>query len=60
MFYPLSSNSWGDEEALVFKQTLEKGRFTMGESVKEFESSLQIKLVFKMHSWSALDLWQTL
>jgi CDP-6-deoxy-D-xylo-4-hexulose-3-dehydrase len=44
MFYPLSSNSWGDEEALVFKQTLEKGRFTMGESVKEFESSFADKI----------------
>ena len=44
MFYPLSSNSWGDEEALVFKQTLEKSRFTMGESVKEFESSFADKI----------------
>ena len=44
MFYPLSSNSWGDEEALVFKQTLEKGRFTMGESVKQFESSFADKI----------------
>jgi len=44
MFYPLSSNSWGDEEALVFKQTLEKGRFTMGESVKEFEASFADKI----------------
>ena len=37
MFYPLSLNSWGKEEAAVFQQVLEKGRFTMGESVKEFE-----------------------
>jgi hypothetical protein len=37
MFYPLSSNSWGKEEALVFQRILEKGRFTMGESVKKFE-----------------------
>ena len=37
MFYPLSLNSWDKEEAAVFQQVLEKGRFTMGESVKEFE-----------------------
>ena len=44
MFYPLSSNSWGEEEALVFQRILEKGRFTMGESVKKFESSFADKI----------------
>ena len=44
MFYPLSSNSWGKEEALVFQRILEKGRFTMGESVKKFESSFADKI----------------
>jgi CDP-4-dehydro-6-deoxyglucose reductase, E1 len=39
MFYPLSSNSWGEEEALVFQKTMEKGRFTMGENVKKFEAA---------------------
>jgi len=39
MFYPLSSNSWGEEEALVFQKTMEKGRFTMGENVKKFEEA---------------------
>ena len=37
MLYPLSSNSWNKKEAAVFQQVLEKGRFTMGDSVKEFE-----------------------
>ena len=44
MFYPLSSNSWGEEEALVFQRILEKGRFTMGESVNKFESSFADKI----------------
>ena len=44
MFYPLSSSSWGKEEALVFQRILEKGRFTMGESVKKFESSFADKI----------------
>ena len=44
MFYPLSSNPWGKEEALVFQRILEKGRFTMGESVKKFESSFADKI----------------
>ena len=44
MFYPLSSNPWGEEEALVFQRILEKGRFTMGESVKKFESSFADKI----------------
>ena len=44
MFYPLSSNSWGKEEALVFQRILEKGRFTMGESVNKFESSFADKI----------------
>jgi CDP-6-deoxy-D-xylo-4-hexulose-3-dehydrase len=37
MLYPLSSNSWDKDEAAVFQRVLEKGRFTMGDSVKEFE-----------------------
>lgn len=44
MFYPLSSNPWGEEEALVFQRILEKGRFTMGESVEKFESSFADKI----------------
>jgi len=44
MFYPLSSNSWGEEEALVFQRILEKGRFTMGESVNKFEASFADKI----------------
>ena len=43
MLYPLSSNSWNKEEAAVFQQVLEKGRFTMGDSVKEFETSFASK-----------------
>jgi len=43
MFYPLSSNSWDKEEAKVFQRVLEKGRFTMGDSVKEFESAFAQK-----------------
>jgi CDP-4-dehydro-6-deoxyglucose reductase, E1 len=43
MLYPLSSNSWDKEEANVFKQVLEKGRFTMGDSVKEFETAFALK-----------------
>jgi CDP-6-deoxy-D-xylo-4-hexulose-3-dehydrase len=52
MFYPLSSNSWGKEEALVFQRILEKGRFTMGESVKKFESSFadKIGIQISLHS----------
>ena len=43
MLYPLSSNSWNKEEAAVFQQVLEKGRFTMGDSVKEFETAFAYK-----------------
>ena len=43
MLYPLSSNSWDKEEAAVFQQVLEKGRFTMGDSVKEFETAFASK-----------------
>ena len=43
MLYPLSSNSWNKEEAAVFQQVLEKGRFTMGDSVKEFEKAFAHK-----------------
>jgi len=43
MFYPLSSNSWDKEEAEVFQQVLKKGRFTMGENVKKFESAFSLK-----------------
>ena len=43
MFYPLSSNSWGEEEAKVFKRVLEKGRFTMGENVEKFETAFAQK-----------------
>ena len=43
MLYPLSSNSWNKEEAAVFQQVLEKGRFTMGDSVKEFETAFASK-----------------
>ena len=43
MLYPLSSNSWNKEEAAVFQQVLEKGRFTMGDSVKEFETAFACK-----------------
>lgn len=44
MFYPLSSNSWGNEEIEVFQQVLDKDRFTMGESVKKFETAFANKL----------------
>ena len=44
MFYPLSSNSWGEEEALVFQKIMEKGRFTMGENVKIFEAAFSDKI----------------
>jgi len=44
MFYPLSSNSWGKEEALVFQKIMEKGRFTMGENVKKFEAAFADKI----------------
>jgi CDP-6-deoxy-D-xylo-4-hexulose-3-dehydrase len=43
MLYPLSSNSWDKEEAAVFQRVLEKGRFTMGDSVKEFETDFAKK-----------------
>ena len=43
MLYPLSSNSWNKKEAAVFQQVLEKGRFTMGDSVKEFEKAFAYK-----------------
>ena len=43
MLYPLSSNSWNKEEAAVFQRVLEKGRFTMGDSVKEFETDFAKK-----------------
>lgn len=43
MFYPLSSDSWGQEEAETCKRVLEKGRFTMGENVKEFETAFAQK-----------------
>jgi CDP-4-dehydro-6-deoxyglucose reductase, E1 len=43
LFYPLSSNSWGREEVEVFQRVLEKDRFTMGESVKEFEAAFAEK-----------------
>jgi len=44
LFYPLSSNSWGNEEIEVFQQVLDKDRFTMGESVKKFETAFANKL----------------
>ena len=44
MLYPLSSNSWGEEEALVFQKIMEKGRFTMGENVKKFEAAFADKI----------------
>jgi len=44
MFYPLSSNSWGEEEALVFQKIMEKGRFTMGENVEKFEAAFADKV----------------
>ncbi|SVB74998.1 uncharacterized protein METZ01_LOCUS227852, partial [marine metagenome] len=44
MFYPLSSNTWGEEEALVFQKIMEKGRFTMGENVKKFEAAFADKI----------------
>ncbi len=44
MFYPLSSNSWGEEEALIFQKIMEKGRFTMGENVKNFEAAFADKI----------------
>jgi CDP-6-deoxy-D-xylo-4-hexulose-3-dehydrase len=47
MFYPLSSNTWGEEEVAVFQEVLEKGRFTMGESVKKFESAFADKIGIK-------------
>ena len=43
MLYPLSSNSWDKDEAAVFQRVLEKGRFTMGDSVKEFETDFAKK-----------------
>ncbi|MBT6600968.1 MAG: DegT/DnrJ/EryC1/StrS family aminotransferase [Nitrospina sp.] len=47
MFYPLSSNTWGEEEVAVFQEVLGKGRFTMGESVKKFESAFADKIGIK-------------
>jgi len=47
MFYPLSSNTWGEEEVAVFQEVLKKGRFTMGESVKKFESAFADKIGIK-------------
>ncbi|KMP12754.1 pyridoxamine 5-phosphate oxidase [Candidatus Nitromaritima sp. SCGC AAA799-A02] len=47
MYYPLSSNTWDEEEAQVFRQVLEKGRFTMGECVNQLETAFARKFGVK-------------
>lgn len=37
MFYELSASTWGPEEIDAIRQTVERGRFTMGEEVAAFE-----------------------
>jgi CDP-4-dehydro-6-deoxyglucose reductase, E1 len=37
MFYELSASTWGPEEIEAIRQTVERGRFTMGEEVAAFE-----------------------
>jgi CDP-6-deoxy-D-xylo-4-hexulose-3-dehydrase len=37
MFYELSASTWGPEEVEAIRQTVERGRFTMGEEVAAFE-----------------------
>jgi CDP-6-deoxy-D-xylo-4-hexulose-3-dehydrase len=43
MFYDLASTTWGPEELEAIQDLLRRGRFTMGEKVKEFEQAFAAK-----------------
>ena len=44
MFYPLTSTTWGEEEAQAYRQVFESDRFTMGDCVKQFETDFARKV----------------
>lgn len=44
MFYPLTSTTWGEEEAQAYRQVFESDRFTMGDCVKQFEADFARKV----------------
>lgn len=42
--YPLSDDTWGEEEILAIQKVIESGMFTMGLKVKEFEEKFAKKI----------------
>lgn len=44
MTYELASSSWGDEEIQAMHNIIDKGRFTMGDSVRQFEQDFAKKI----------------